>query len=42
MGVTGSPAMTFEKPASFMVPNLLVSINMLEAARRKNKEILIH
>jgi GDP-L-fucose synthase len=35
MGVTGSPAMTFEKPASFMVPNLLVSINMLEAARRK-------
>jgi GDP-L-fucose synthase len=35
MGVTGSPAMTFEKPASFMVPNILVSINMLEAARRK-------
>ena len=38
MGVTGSPAMTFEKPASFMVPNLLVSINMLEAARRKKAE----
>jgi GDP-L-fucose synthase len=36
MGVTGSPAMTSEKPASFMVPNLLVSINMLEAARRMN------
>ena len=32
-GVKGSPKMTKEKPASFMVPTLQFSINMMEAAR---------
>ena len=34
-GVKGSPKMTLQKPASFMTPTLLFSINMLEAARQK-------
>jgi GDP-L-fucose synthase len=33
-GVKGSPAMTSKKPASFFVPTLQFSINMMEAARR--------
>ena len=33
-GVKGSPAMTAKKPASFFVPTLQFSINMMEAARR--------
>ena len=33
-GVKGSPAMTAQKPASFFVPTLTFSINMMEAARR--------
>ena len=34
-GVKGSPKMTKEKPASFMVPTLQFSINMMEAARQE-------
>lgn len=34
-GVKGSPAMTARKPASFFVPTLQFSINMMEAARRQ-------
>ena len=33
-GVKGSPKMTMERPASFMVPTIQFSINMMEAARR--------
>ncbi|HEX2117121.1 MAG TPA: NAD-dependent epimerase/dehydratase family protein [Alphaproteobacteria bacterium] len=33
-GVKGSPAMTARRPASFFVPTLMFSINMMEAARR--------
>ncbi len=35
-GVKGSPKMNIEKPASFMVPTLMFSINMMEAAIRSN------
>jgi GDP-L-fucose synthase len=35
-GVKGSPKMNIEKPASFMVPTLMFSINMMEAALRQN------
>jgi GDP-L-fucose synthase len=34
-GVKGSPNMTMKKPASFMTPTLMFSINMMEAARRQ-------
>lgn len=34
-GVKGSPSMTLRKPASFMTPTLMFSINMMEAARRQ-------
>jgi len=34
-GVKGSPKMTMSKPASFMTPTLMFSINMMEAARRQ-------
>lgn len=37
-GVKGSPAMTAKRPASFFVPTLMFSINMMEAARRHNVE----
>lgn len=37
-GVKGSPAMTARRPASFFVPTLQFSINMMEAARRNNVE----
>lgn len=33
-GVKGSPAMTAKRPASFFVPTITFSINMMEAARR--------
>jgi GDP-L-fucose synthase len=33
-GVKGSPLMTRERPASFFVPTIQFSINMMEAARR--------
>jgi GDP-L-fucose synthase len=33
-GIKGSPAVTAKKPASFFVPTLSFSINMMEAARR--------
>lgn len=33
-GVKGSPRMTSERPASFFVPTLQFSLNMMEAARR--------
>ena len=33
-GVKGSPKMALEKPASFMVPTIQFSFNMLEAAKR--------
>ena len=34
-GVKGSPAMTMQRPASFFVPTLQFSINMMEAARQQ-------
>lgn len=37
-GVKGSPAMTAKRPASFFVPTLTFSINMMEAARRSGVE----
>lgn len=37
-GVKGSPAMTSKRPASFFVPTLQFSINMMEAARRAGAE----
>ena len=37
-GVKGSPKMTLEKPASFFVPTLMFSINLMEAARRNKIE----
>jgi GDP-L-fucose synthase len=37
-GVKGSPAMTAKRPASFFVPTLTFSINMMEAARRAGVE----
>lgn len=33
-GIKGSPAMTAKRPASFFVPTITFSINMMEAARR--------
>lgn len=33
-GVKGSPAMTMKRPASFLVPTVTFSFNMMEAARR--------
>ena len=35
VGIKGSPAMTEKQPASFFVPTLQFSINMMEAARRQ-------
>lgn len=35
-GVKGSPLMTKKKPASFFVPTLMFSLNMMEAARKCN------
>lgn len=37
-GVKGSPAMTAKRPASFFVPTITFSINMMEAARRSGAE----
>jgi GDP-L-fucose synthase len=37
-GVKGSPAMTSKRPASFFVPTMQFSINMMEAARRSEVE----
>ena len=37
-GVKGSPKMTMERPASFFVPTLQFSINMMEAARQQGVE----
>ncbi|HEX4046063.1 MAG TPA: NAD-dependent epimerase/dehydratase family protein [Gammaproteobacteria bacterium] len=37
-GVKGSPAMTAKRPASFFVPTITFSINMMEAARRVGVE----
>lgn len=37
-GVKGSPAMTAKRPASFFVPTMQFSINMMEAARRTGAE----
>lgn len=37
-GVKGSPAMTAKRPASFFVPTITFSINMMEAARRAEVE----
>lgn len=37
-GVKGSPKMTREKPASFMVPTLQFSLNVMEAARLSGVE----
>lgn len=34
VGVKGSPAMTRDQPASFFVPTITFSVNMMEAARR--------
>jgi GDP-L-fucose synthase len=35
VGIKGSPAMTANQPASFFVPTLQFSVNMMEAARRQ-------
>jgi GDP-L-fucose synthase len=35
VGIKGSPAMTTNQPASFFVPTLQFSINMMEAARKQ-------
>ena len=41
-GVKGSPLMTMKKPASFLVPTVTFSFNMMEAARRnKVKRFLL-
>jgi len=37
-GVKGSPVMTSKRPASFFVPTITMSINMMEAARRQKVE----
>jgi GDP-L-fucose synthase len=37
-GVKGSPAMTAKRPASFLVPTVTFSFNMMEAARRQGVE----
>ena len=37
-GVKGSPAMASQRPASFMVPTVTFSFNMMEAARRAGIE----
>ena len=37
-GVKGSPAMASQRPASFMVPTVTFSFNMMEAARRAGVE----
>lgn len=37
-GVKGSPAMTAKRPASFFVPTITFSINMMEAARQAGVE----
>lgn len=37
-GVKGSPKMAAERPASFFVPTLQFSLNMMEAARRQGVE----
>ena len=37
-GVKGSPAMTAKRPASFFVPTITFSINIMEAARRAGVE----
>ena len=38
VGVKGSPKMCKEKPASFYVPTIMFSINMMEAARQAKVE----
>lgn len=38
IGVKGSPKMTAQQPASFFVPTITFSINMMEAARRQGVE----
>ncbi len=38
VGVKGSPKMTMENPASFFIPTITFSINMMEAARQCNVE----
>lgn len=38
VGIKGSPAMTMKKPASFFVPTITFSINMMEAARQSGVE----
>jgi len=41
-GVKGSPLMTSKKPASFLVPTIMFTFNMMEAARRCNvKQFLL-
>ena len=36
VGIKGSPDMAKRKPASFMSPTIMFSVNMIEAARRCN------
>jgi len=36
VGIKGSPDMAKKKPASFMTPTIMFSVNMIEAARRCN------
>ena len=37
-GIGGSPALTNKRPASFMVPSLMMNTNMMEAARQAGAE----
>ena len=41
-GIKGSPAMTKLKPASFFVPTLMFSINLMEAARKNHAENFLY
>jgi GDP-L-fucose synthase len=41
-GIKGSVVVTKEKPASFLVPLLMMNTNMLEAARRNNVEKVLY
>lgn len=42
LGATGSPQTNFEKPATFMMGNLLTALNMLEGARLANVDEFLY
>ena len=41
-GIKGSPDMTLKKPASFFVPTLMFSINLMEASRKQKVENFLY